>query len=244
MTKLLSNASTNPKTAKLLEEFGYEAVIHHMTPDTLADGVHTVCAWSTPGCRATCLNTAGRSQISGDLTTKNLEMYMIHRSRITKTLDFFADRQGYADKLAVELVALEARAIKKQLTPVARLNGTSDVPWENYIPMEALSNTKFYDYTKSEQRVRNFIAGKLPYNYDLTYSYHEYTAPGLVRRLTNQGANVAVVFRSEMPGAFQGVDVISGMEHDFRFMDKKGCVVGLIARGRARHDTSGFVVDV
>jgi hypothetical protein len=240
---LLSNASTNPKTAKLLEEFGYEAVIHHMTPDTLADGVHTVCAWSTPGCRATCLNTAGRSQISGDLTTKNLEMYMIHRSRITKTMEFFNDRQGYADRLTEELVLLEKRALSKGLYPVARLNGTSDVPWENYIPMDAFTNTRFYDYTKGEQRVRNWIAGKLPPNYDLTYSYHEYTAPGLVRKFTNQGINVAVVFRSEIPAVFQGVDVISGIEHDFRFMDKKGCVVGLLARGRAKHDTSGFVVD-
>ncbi len=241
---LLSNASTNPKTAKLLVEFGYEAVIHHMTPDTLADGTHTVCAWSTPGCRATCLNTAGRSQVKGDLTTKNLETYMIHRSRITKTLEFFADRQAYADRLTAELVLLEARAIKKGLMPVARLNGTSDVPWEGYIPMEAFSNTRFYDYTKGESRFRKFLAGDMPSNYDLTYSYHEFTALGLVSRFTGMGGNVAVVFRKEIPLAFQGVDVISGMEHDFRFMDKKGCVVGLIARGRAKHDTTGFVVDV
>ncbi len=241
---LLSNGSTNPKTKKKLEEFGYEMVIHHMTPDTLADGVHTVCAWSSPGCRDSCLNTAGRSQIKGDLTTTNLETYMIHRSRINKTLEFFKDRQGYADKLMIELILLEARAMKKGLMPVARLNGTSDIPWEHYIPMEAFVNTRFYDYTKGEQRMRSFLAGKLPANYDLTYSYHEFTAPGVVRRFTSQGANVAVVFRKEIPAAFQGVDVISGMEHDFRFMDKKGCVVGLIARGRAKHDESGFVVDV
>ena len=240
---LLSNARTNAKTKKMLDEFGYEAVIHYMTPDTLADGEHTVCPWSTPGCRDSCLNTAGRGQVMGELTVKNLETYMIHKSRIGKTLDWFADRQGYADKVTAELVLLEKRAIKKQLLPVARLNGTSDIAWENYIPMEAFGNTKFYDYTKSEQRVRNFIEGKLPANYDLTYSYHEFTAPGLVKRLTNYGANVAVVFRKEMPSAFQGVEIISGMEHDFRFMDKKGFVVGLIARGRAKHDTSGFVID-
>jgi len=243
MAKLLSNASTNPKTAKLLEEFGYEAVIHHMTPDTLADGVHTVCPWSTPGCRASCLNTSGRSQVKGDLTAENLSMYMIHRSRIGKTLDFFKDRQAYADALTLELILLEKRALSKCYTPVARLNGTSDVPWENFVPMDVLSNTKFYDYTKSEQRIRKFVAGKLPFNYDLTYSYNECTPKGRLKEFTDLGVNVAVVFRSELPGAFQGVDVISGMEHDFRFMDKKGYVVGLIARGRAKHDRTGFVLD-
>jgi hypothetical protein len=241
---LLSNAKTNPKTAKQLEEFGYEAVIHHMCPDDLADGTRTVCPNSTPGCRRGCLNTSGRSQITGDLTTDNLEMYMIHRSRIGKTLDFFDDRQGYAWKLTKELINLEARALKKKLLPVARLNGTSDVPWETYISMEAFSNTKFYDYTKGEQRFRRFLDGDLPANYDLTYSYHEQTAPQVVTHFTNRGGNVAVVFRKEIPDEFQGIEVVSGMEHDFRFMDKKGCVVGLIARGRAKADTTGFVVDV
>jgi hypothetical protein len=241
--KLLSNASTNPKTAKLLEKFGYEAVIQHMCPDTLADGQRTVCPWSSPGCRMSCLNTAGRSQIKGDLTASNLELYMIHRSRIGKTLDFFDDRYGYAAKLSQELVNLELRAIKKGKLPVARLNGTSDVPWETYLNMEAYGNTQFYDYTKGELRMRQFLAGDLPVNYDLTYSRDEFTTPKLVKSLTDKGGNVAVVFRKEIPDMFQGIDVISGMEHDFRFLDKKGYVVGLIARGRAKHDQTGFVVE-
>jgi hypothetical protein len=169
---------------------------------------------------------------------------MIHRSRITKTLEFVNDRQAYANRLTEELVLLEARAIKKCLMPVARLNGTSDVPWEQYINMEAFSNTRFYDYTKSELRMHQFLAGTLPYNYDLTLSHHEFTTPRLVKSVTSKGGNIAVVFRREIPTVFRGVDVISGMEHDFRFMDKKGCVVGLIARGRAKHDESGFVIDV
>ena len=199
MKKLLSNASSNPKTAKLLDKFGYEGVIHHMSPDTLADGQRTVCPWSTPGCRANCLNTAGRGQVTGDLTASNLEMYMIHRSRIGKTLDFFDDRQGYAARLCAELVNLEKRAVKHGKLPVARLNGTSDIQWETYLTMEAFSNTQFYDYTKGEGRFRKFLAGKLPANYDLTYSYHELTAPGVVRRFTSGGGNVAVVVRKEKP---------------------------------------------
>ncbi|MBW2675785.1 MAG: hypothetical protein JRD89_20655 [Deltaproteobacteria bacterium] len=240
---LLSNASTNPKTRKMLEEFGYEAVIHHMCPDKLADGKHTVCAWSTPGCRATCLNTSGRSQIKGDLTNDNLQMYMIHRSRMGKTLTFFDDKERYAGDLTKELANLETRALKKGYTPVARLNGTSDVPWEKYIPMEAFSNTQFYDYTKSYERMRMFLAGKLPDNYHLTYSYDEYTTPGDVNFILTLGGTVAVVFREEIPETFLGHGVKSGMYHDFRFRDSKGYIIGLLARGRAKTDSTGFVVD-
>jgi hypothetical protein len=242
---LLSNAKTNPKTVKQLEEFGYEAVIHHMCPDRLADSIHTVCAWSTPGCRASCLNTAGRSQIKGDLDQGTLQMYMIHRSRTGKTLEWINDRQGYADRLTKELVNLENRALKKGYTPVARLNGTSDIPWESWIPMEAFSNTQFYDYTKGYGRMVEYLCGRLPENYHLTYSYHEYTTEAELHFLLAKGANVAVVFREEIPDEWRGYHVMSGMEHDFRFRDPKmGVIVGLLARGRAKQDDTGFVVDV
>ncbi len=243
MRKLLSNASSNPKTRKLLDEFGYEAVIHHMTPDKLADGKRTVCAWSTAGCRAMCLNTSGRSQVKGDLTARNLSMYMIHRSRMAKTLSFLDDRQLYADRLTQELVLLNSRALSKCYTPVARLNGTSDIPWEKYIPMDALPNIEFYDYTKGYSRIWKFLNGALPDNYHLTYSYSEETTTAQVWFIINAGGNVAVVFRKDIPDTFMGHKVISGVEHDFRFRDPKGCIVGLIARGRAKKDTSGFVVD-
>ena len=244
MRKLLSNASTNPKTAKQLKVFGYEAVIHHMTPDKLADGKRTVCAWSTPGCRTTCLNTSGRSQITGDLTTENLSMYMIHRSRISKTLSFLDNRKGYAFDLENELVNLEARALKKGLKPVARLNGTSDIPWEKYLHMEAFSNTQFYDYTKGYMRMQSWMRDVLPANYHLTYSYNEYTKPAELHFIIAKGGNVAVVFRDTIPAEWKGYKVISGMEHDFRFRDPRGYIVGLLARGRAKKDDTGFVVDV
>jgi hypothetical protein len=242
MTKLLSNASTNPKTAKKLEEFGYEAVIHHMTPDKLADGVHTVCPFSTEGCRASCLNTSGRSQIKGNVNKRNLEMYMIHRSRIAKTLSFLGARDEYSEKMSYELANLETRAIRKGYTPVARLNGTSDIPWEHYIPMEAFSNTQFYDYTKDYMRMQKYMRDGLPDNYHLTYSYSEDDTFAEVNFIVAKGFNVAVVFREEIPTLFMGFDVISGMEHDFRFRDPDGVIIGLLARGRARGDNTGFVV--
>jgi hypothetical protein len=32
-------------------------------------------------------------------------------------------------------------------------------------------------------------------------------------------------------------------ENDLRFLDPKGCVVGLIEKGRAKKDSSGFVLE-
>lgn len=233
--KLLSNASSNPKTTKLLKKFGYEGVIHHMHPNK------EVCVWSTPGCRVACLNTSGRGQ-----------MWNVQEARKRKTLLWLKNRSDYLTKMRRELMNLDTRAEMKGLWPVARLNGTSDIPWEKYIKLEdEFPDIQFYDYTKSERRIWAWVGTVLlngvqvstfPVNYDLTYSYHEQTAPGLVEKFTNRGANVAVVFRNEIPATFQGIDVISGMEHDFRFRDKRGYVVGLLARGRAKHDKTGFVV--
>ena len=229
---LLSNAKTNAKTIKMLDEFGYEAVIHYMAPDKVADGKHTVCPYSTVGCRESCLYTAGRGS-----------MRTVQAARIRKTREFLKDRQGYADRLVEELINLEARAIKKGYTPVARLNGTSDIQWEKYIPMEALPNVQFYDYCKSYIRMERFLRGDLPENYHLTYSFSERDTFAEVNFVTREKGNVAVVFRNKIPKMFYGIKVVSGMEHDFRFRDKKGCIIGLLARGRAKHDDTGFVVD-
>jgi len=52
---------------------------------------------------------------------------------------------------------------------------------------------------------------------------------------------VAVVF-SELPKTYKGREVIDGDLTDLRFLDPIGCIVGLKAKGKAKHDTTGFVV--
>ena len=55
---------------------------------------------------------------------------------------------------------------------------------------------------------------------------------------------IAVVFRtSKLPLTFNGVRVIDGDKYDMRFKDPKNVIVGLKAKGKAKHDCSGFVVD-
>jgi hypothetical protein len=38
--------------------------------------------------------------------------------------------------------------------------------------------------------------------------------------------------------------VIDGTETDLRFLDEKGVVVGLLAKGKAKKDVSGFTVQI
>jgi hypothetical protein len=232
---ILSNARTNAKTKKMLDEFGYEGVIQYLAPDMVADGRHTVCPWATRGCRQSCLFTAGRG---------NMESVM--DSRIRKTLAFIKSPVTYVGFLELELRRLQKRAANKFLTPIARLNGTSDIPWEEKFNMMDYPDVQFYDYTKGIRRMRQSLreTSNWPANYDLTFSFSEDTTRAQVHEIIRKGGNVAVVFRDWIPVQFMGHDVISGMEHDFRFLDVQGCVVGLEARGRARKDETGFVVDV
>jgi hypothetical protein len=54
---------------------------------------------------------------------------------------------------------------------------------------------------------------------------------------------VAVVFAGKtLPDTYLGRNVINGDEHDARFLDPVGCIVGLKAKGKAKKDMSGFVV--
>jgi hypothetical protein len=59
------------------------------------------------------------------------------------------------------------------------------------------------------------------------------------------GMNVATVFgikkNSPMPKFWNGMSVFNGDDSDLRFLDPKGVVVGLYAKGKAKKDTSGFV---
>jgi hypothetical protein len=44
-----------------------------------------------------------------------------------------------------------------------------------------------------------------------------------------------------MPDTYNGRPVFNGDESDLRFLDPKGVIVGLYAKGKAKKDTTGFV---
>ena len=57
------------------------------------------------------------------------------------------------------------------------------------------------------------------------------------------GGNVAVVFRKNLPTTYKGYQVVSGDISDLRFLDPRNSIVGLKAKGKAKTDMSGFVLD-
>ena len=226
--KLLT--SGNAKITKG-EKFGYLTQGIHFAPHKLSG--YNVCSWASQGCAMACLNTSGRGK-----------MQSIQNSRINKTKLFFEDKQRFLCNLVKEIELACKRAIKKNLTPCFRLNLTSDLPWENIRCNDGMNifekfpQVQFYDYTKLDNR---FINKKLPSNYHLTFSRAEDNDHKLEKVLKYTSA--AVVFAGKLPKTWRGYPVINGDEHDARFTDAgPGVIIGLVAKGKARHDSSGFVV--
>jgi hypothetical protein len=223
--KLLSTA--NPKIQKGAK-LGYLSFILHLAPATLS-GKET-CPKRTKGCTAACLNTAGR----GGMFRRGETTNMIQQARIRKTRLFFEDRAGFMAQLEKDIKLGIKQAAKLGLTPVFRLNGTSDLAWEKYGIIEKFPDVQFYDYTKVLGRKVQHLK-----NYHLTFSAADGNDAD-VKRAIEQGMNVAVVF-DRLPAEYLGRVVIDADEHDLRFLDAPRTVAGLKAKGRAKKDTSGFV---
>ena len=117
--------------------------------------------------------------------------------------------------------------------------------WEKYLDMETeFPTVQFYDYSKLYLRAYK----DLPSNYHLTLSYSE-ANPDFAEAVLNAhkltGVNIAVVFRdkSTIPTSFAGSTVLDGDKDDLRFLDAPRHIVALYAKGDARKDSTGFVVD-
>jgi hypothetical protein len=123
-----------------------------------------------------------------------------------------------------------------------RLNGTSDISWENTGLIEEFKSIQWYDYTKVYNRALSYVNGKLPSNYYLLYSLNEDNKKQAFDIL-KKGGNISAVFRKKLPNMYKGFKVINADAHDLRFLDVKNTIAGLVAKGKARKDYSGFVLD-
>jgi hypothetical protein len=175
-------------------------------------------------------------------------MSNVQKARIAKTKRFFTDKLGFMQDLHKEIGSSIRNALKKELIPCFRLNLTSDLPWENIKHngisiIDKFPDRTFYDYTKGFTRMLSYLNGKLPSNYHLTFSKSEVTTDEQIDRVIELGGNVAVVFRDRLPKTYRGIEVVNGDDSDLRFKDKKGVIVGLIEKGLAKKDETGFVVE-
>lgn len=236
--------NTDAKTSKG-QKLGYFTGIMYLSPYKMANGKVNVCGDATKGCIESCLNEAGRGAFSN-----------VQDARVKKTLEFLENPKEFMVKIYKEIVKLQK---KYGNSLVIRLNGTSDLPFENIKVVledryysnifEAFPNVQFYDYTKNPRRALTNTIG----NYYLTFSRAE-TKLNIEysRNVLNEGKNVAMVFSKELHEKIvkmgkivynnREVNVIDGDETDLRFLDMPNSIVALKAKGKASKDTSGFVI--
>ena len=212
----------NNKTVKG-EKLGILTGILYLAPAKLSG--YEVCPKRSKGCTDACLYTAGMGAFS-----------TVQLARKNKTLMFFEQREAFMAQLHKDIKSLKKKAAKLGMTPAVRLNGTSDIEWTRTGIMDAFPEIQFYDYTK----VLNRLTKERPANYHITFSKNEANSVECFLAL-KLGYNVAVVF-DRLPTEWMGHQVQDGDDTDARFLDPKGYVIGLKAKGKARKDNSGFVV--
>lgn len=238
----LLNVDGNAKTVKG-QSAGYLTGILYLAPATLA-GVGNLCPHASAGCLSACLFTAGFAGI----------YEAVNVARVMRTRLLHDDRKVFLAMLEGEIKSVIRKAERDGLKPAIRLNGTSDLPWENLAPelFKTFSDVQFYDYTKSFKRALAYAKGDLPPNYHLTFSLAENNAT-LANLALDAGVNVAAVVSGlksktiTLPASTVAREVFDADRHDLRFTDKpsrdgRGRVGILTAKGKAKRDVSGFVL--
>jgi hypothetical protein len=222
--KLLDTSSGNTKIAKTNNKNSGVRVasLSLMPTDSLCP------ASKAAGCRTDCLVAQGRGRFDN-----------VKKARQAKTDWLVADTFAFLAQLNKELDNFEKLCKRQGVKPICRLNVLSDVAWEDLGVMDKHPNIMFYDYTKRAKRLNN-----LPPNYKLIFSFSGKKSFGhnALEGLRSD-APVAVVFRGQLPEFFAGRRVIDGDQDDWLNVHSGRVVVGLKAKGSAKHDTSGFVVD-
>ena len=237
----LGATESNPKLVKG-EKLGVLSKPHNLSP--ASESGWNMCAQASEGCIAACLHTAGNP------------IYLKNKlsARLQRTRAFMTMRKAYIALIAFELESLELKAKRLNMAPAWRPNTTSDYPFHtvaltvNGKPVKSLihhfSGIEAYDYSKVTKKALQWAAGLLPENYHITFSKSESNDHD-VEKVIKAGCNVAVVFSGKtLPATWQGVKVINGDESDVRFFDESGVIVGLKAKGEAKTDESGFVVQL
>lgn len=237
-TKLKLNLLSVGQDTKTIkgQKYGFLTGVLYLAPASLSG--RNLCPWSTAGCRAACLFTAGRGHFKDIIS-----------ARVAKTHKFIHDRAWFLDTLSSDLERLRMAAVKRDMIPCVRLNGTADISWEK-IPFRDFDNImgfhdtiRFYDYTKGFDRVIRSLDPKTRlHNHHLTFSRSESNEDDC-KRILDCGGSVAMVFRERLPEKWLGFDVVNGDQHDVRFIDPAPCIVGLVEKGKAKNDSSGFVID-
>jgi hypothetical protein len=228
---LLSNGKTNSKTAK--NEI--KTFILYLAPHTKNSKGFNICAHASTGCIKACLDTAGMGIFSN-----------VQNARIEKSNYFVEYRKEFLIHLAKEINTKVKTARRKGEKIAFRLNGTSDMDFvyllkkhANFDILETKDVAIYYDYTPNIHRALRYKDHPL---YTVTFSRKEDNSKETQTALDNN-INTAVVF-NKLPKVWKGKKVIDGDKSDLQMLNYSNVILGLIAKGKAKKDTSNFVVTI
>ena len=232
-SKKLLNIDNNAKTVKG-QKFGYKTAILYLAPSDVSG--FNVCPMASKGCKKVCLNTSGHGAFSN-----------VQEGRINKTRWLIQEPDTFMKQFINEIKNFVINSKKNGFIPCLRPNGTSDVSWENKrfegkTIFDLFPDLIIYDYTKVYKRQLKFINGQMPKNYHLTFSLDEENKKESFNIL-KLGGNISAVFRKHLPETFKNFKVTNADKNDLRFLDIKNSICGLVAKGKAKTDFSGFVLD-
>jgi len=182
-------------------------------------GVWQVCRYSSPGCRAVCLATAGNGRYDS-----------VNRARQYRTALLGAHPALFIRVMAHEIRNLVAKHGEIRFRP----NILADLPFETFASeLFTIPNVSYYDYTKWPSDKRGHID-----NYRLVGSVHEKHTDSQIWDMVNDYGSAAVVFSTlrdnPLPTSYLGVRLVDGDKSDDRTVaSETGVIIGLRAKGQA-----------
>ena len=228
---LLSPGNTNTKTAKN----SLKTFILYLSPYNLNSKGINLCPKASKGCAAACLYTAGRGAFSN-----------VQQARQNKTEYYLNDKKGFVLNLSNQIMKEYTKAKKGGYKIAFRLNGTTDIDFVYLLNKYANLDIRtlkdfavFYDYSKILGKCKKYLNHP---NYFLTFSRSE-TNDKETNEAIKLGVNVAAVFSGDLPQRYKGAKVVDGDSSDLVMLYNKNVILGLKAKGRARKDNSGFVIN-
>jgi len=231
--------SVNPKVVKGMKSKYATGILHFASSNTArkavqldpkawgltkeqAKKVKNVCPQASKGCIATCLVGSGHGGLGSNIG--QFKLNKVTQARVRRQLLLDTNAEGFFTVLILEIAKQAESWRKKGYRYVVRLNGTSDLDFENipvtvpkdlaeYVArqygmkiragkhrniMSVFPKITFYDYTKVTRRYADWASGKMPPNYHLTFSLSEQPINRRIALevLKNKVGNVAVPFNT------------------------------------------------
>lgn len=215
---------TSAKIEKSAQAAGgqYYSVILYLAPHKASGHSESLCPHATPECIQACLGPNSGHGIFAN----------VREARKRRALLYFSDKEKFFDLVRADMGKAQAKAKRLGKRLVVRLDGTSDrIAEDFYNDMAAYyADVIFYDYTKNQAKMKDYLAGRLPRNYHVTFSYTQ-QSEAFAKWVLMKGGQVATVFSSPLPESFLGYPVHNGDEHDLTFLQPKGVILGLSIKG-------------